>query len=120
MLNKQNREENNWIWSLKDLEYLAFNLFLNFTDSLKFISRKLIYELYQHFQVNPICRGRQEENYPLPTASINKIFELFTVLVDMLVNFAAKYNNIKQLLTRSFDGSDLAQLPCGKKATVGV
>ncbi|MEH2241331.1 hypothetical protein [Nostoc sp.] len=50
---------------------------------------------------------------------VNKIFELFTALVDMLVNFAEEYK-IKQLLTRSFTGSDYAQLACGKKATVGV
>ncbi|WP_375507268.1 hypothetical protein [uncultured Nostoc sp.] len=121
ILNNQNRgEENNWIWFLKDLEYLPFNLFLNFADSLKLISRKLIYELYQQtFQVNPICRGRQEENCPPPTTLVDKIFELFTALADMLVNFAEEYN-IKQLLTQSFNGSDLAQLPCGKKATVRV
>ncbi|MEH2437837.1 MAG: hypothetical protein V7K25_27025 [Nostoc sp.] len=121
ILNNPNRgEQNNWIWSLKDLEYLAFNLFLNFTDSLKFISRQLIYELYQQtFQVNPIYRQRQEENCLPPTAFVDKIFELFTALVDMLVNFAEEYN-IKQLLTWSFDGSDFAQLPCEKKATVGV
>ncbi|MEH2236130.1 hypothetical protein [Nostoc sp.] len=42
---------------------------------------------------------------------VNKIFELFTALVDMLVNFAEKYK-IKQLLTQSFGGSDSTQLPC--------
>ncbi|MBC6432812.1 hypothetical protein FM036_19495 [Nostoc sp. HG1] len=128
ILNKQIREEeNNWIWFLKDLEYFNFNLFLNFTDSLKFnwsdqtlICRQIIYELYRRtFQVNPIYRGRQQENCLLPAALVDKIFELFTALVDMLVNYAEEYN-IKQLLTRSFDGSDFAQLPCGKKATVGV
>jgi len=121
IFNNQNcGKENNWIWSLKHLEYLAFNLFLNFTESLKFISRKLIYELYQQtFQVNPISRGRQEENCPPSPALVDKIFELFTALVYILVNFTEEYN-IKQLLTRSFDGSDFAQLPCGKKATVGV
>ncbi|MBG1257759.1 hypothetical protein [Nostoc commune] len=128
ILNKQIREEeNNWIWFLKDLEYFNFNLFLNFTDSLKFnwsdqtlICRQIIYELYRRtFQVNPIYRGRQQENCLLPAALVDKIFELFTALVDILVNFTEEYN-IKQLLTRSFDGSDFAQLPCGKKATVGV
>ncbi|HYX13904.1 MAG TPA: hypothetical protein VE944_05950 [Nostoc sp.] len=121
ILNNQNREEdNNWIWSLKDLKYLTFNLFLNFISSLKVIYRKLIYELYQQpFQINPIYRGRQEKNCPLSPAFGDKIFELFTALVDILANFAEEYN-IKQLLTRSFDSSDFAQLPCGKKATVGV
>ncbi|BBD65593.1 hypothetical protein NIES4072_07320 [Nostoc commune NIES-4072] len=121
VLNNQNSgKENNWIWSLKYLEYLAFNLFLNFSDSLKFIYRKLIDELYQQtFQVNPIFRGKQEENYPPSTTLVDKIFEIFTALVDMLVNFAEKYN-IKKLLTRSLDGSDFAQLPSEKKATVGV
>ncbi|MCC5659080.1 hypothetical protein LC608_19290 [Nostoc sp. XA010] len=120
-LNNQNREEkSNWIWFLKDLEYLTFNLFLNFTDSLKFIFRKLIYELYwQTFQVNFLYRGRQEKNCPLSPAFGDKIFEIFTALVDILANFAEEYN-IKQLLTRNFDGSDFAQLRCRKKATVGV
>lgn len=121
IFNNQNcGKENNWIWFLKDLKYLAFNLFLNFTESLKFISRKLTYELYQQpFQINPIYRGRQEKNCPLSSAFGDKIFELFTALVDILANFAEEYN-IKQLLTQSLYGSDFAQLPCGKKATVGV
>lgn len=120
LFNNQKREEKNWIWFLKDLEYLAFNLFLNFSDSLKFISRKLIYELYRRsFQVNPIYRGRQKENCLLTTALVDKTFELFTLLVDMVVNFAEEHN-IKQLLTRSLNGSDFAQLCCRKKATVGV
>ncbi|MEH2423769.1 MAG: hypothetical protein V7K48_23535 [Nostoc sp.] len=50
---------------------------------------------------------------------VNKIFEMFTALVDMLVNFAEKYK-IKQLLTRSFGGSDSTQLPCSKQTTFGV
>nr|ADO18988.1 hypothetical protein Nfla_1501 [Nostoc flagelliforme str. Sunitezuoqi] len=112
-------EENHWIWFLGYLEYLGFKLFLNFTESVKFICRQIIYELYrQTFQVNPIYRVRQEESCPLPPALVDKIFELFTVLADMLVNFAEEYN-IKQLLTRSFYGSDFAQLSTGKKATVG-
>ncbi|QFS42939.1 hypothetical protein [Nostoc sphaeroides] len=159
IVNKQIREEeNHWIWFLKDLEFFAFNLFLDFTYSLKFISRQIIYELYRRsFQVNPLYRGKQEESCPLSPAFVDKIFgvaelkyksgcrdvvfirlykdfgimqnhfhtwnqqrqifELFTAL--MVVNFAEQYN-IKKLLTRSFDGSDFAQLLCKKKVTVGV
>ena len=134
-VNKQIREkENHWIWFLKDLKYLNFNLFLNFGDPLKFnwsdrtvICKQIIYELYRRtFQVNPIYQGRQDAegsflsaSLLLPSAFLDKIFELFTALVDMVVNFAEEYN-IKQLLTRSFDGSDFAQFPSNKKATVGV
>ncbi|MCC5607776.1 hypothetical protein LC612_13510 [Nostoc sp. CHAB 5834] len=109
-------EENHWIWFLKYLEYLCFKLFLNFTESVKFICRQIIDELYrQTFQVNPIYQRRQEESCPLPPAFVDKIFGLFTVLVDMLVNFAEEYN-IKQLLTRSFYGSEFAQLPTDEES----
>ena len=108
------------IWLLKDLKYLPFNLLLNFIGSLTIICRQIIYELYQRtLQVNPIYRARQQKNCPLPPAFGDKIFELFTALVDMLVNFAEEYK-IKQLLIRSFDGFDFAQLPCWKKVTLGV
>ncbi|WP_375514296.1 hypothetical protein [uncultured Nostoc sp.] len=126
IVNKQIcKEENHWIWFLKNLEYLAFNLFFNFTDSLKFnlseqtvICRQIIYELYwRTFHVNPIYREKQEENCPLSPAFVDKIFELFTAL--MVINFAEEYK-IKQLLTWSCDGSYFAQLPCEKKAIVGV
>ncbi|MEH1939366.1 MAG: hypothetical protein V7L01_03990 [Nostoc sp.] len=43
---------------------------------------------------------------------VNKTFELFIALVDILINFAEEYK-IKQLLTRSFDGSNFARLLCG-------
>lgn len=189
IVNKQTREEENyWIWFLKDLEYLNFNRFLNFTDSLKFnwseqtlIFRQTIYELYwRTFQVHPIYQlvaiesrksilniffsitppvtqefkvltNREYPDFVNPhllaendhsvhsfetkefIASmhlaedirkqacklVKKVFELFTALVDMLINFAEEYK-IKQLLTRSFTGSDYAQLACAKKATVGV
>ncbi|MEH1839951.1 MAG: hypothetical protein V7L20_14575 [Nostoc sp.] len=121
IFNKQICEEKNYLmWLLKDFKYLAFNLFLNFTDSLTTICRQIIYELYHRtFQVNPIYRARQEKNCPLPPACVNKIFELFTALVDMLVNLAEEYK-IKQLLIGSFDGFDFAQLPCRKKVTVWV
>ncbi|MCC5602961.1 hypothetical protein [Nostoc favosum] len=117
IVNKPIREEeNHWIWFLR---YLNFKSFLNFIGSLKFICRQIIYELYRRtFQVNPIYRVRQEESCPLLPAFVDKIFELSTALVDMLVNFAEEYN-IKQLLTRSFYGSEFAQLPTGKKATLG-
>ncbi|MEH1835007.1 MAG: hypothetical protein V7L29_23850 [Nostoc sp.] len=180
IVNKQiPEEENHWIWFLKNLDYLDFNQFLNFTDSLKFnlsdqtlIFRQTIYELYwRTFQVNPIyklvaiksiksisniffsitARVTQElkvftnREYPYfgnphllaendhsvhsyqkkefiasmhlaedihkqACELVNKIFELFTALIDMLVNFAEEYK-IKQLLTKSFGGSDYAQLP---------
>ncbi|MCC5664554.1 hypothetical protein LC653_11655 [Nostoc sp. CHAB 5784] len=120
IVNKPIREEeNHWIWFLKYLKYLNFKSFLNFTGSVKFICRQIIYELYRRtFQVNLIHRVSQEESWPVSPAFVDKIFELFTALVDMVVNFAEEYN-VKQLLSRSFYGSDFAQLPTGKKATLG-
>ncbi|MEH1874503.1 hypothetical protein [Nostoc sp.] len=134
-VNKQICEEkNHWIWFLKDLKNLDFNLFLNLADSLKFnwsdrtaIFKQIIYQLYRRtFEVNAIYGEKQDTEKSLlsaccllPPAFVDKIFQLFTALVNIVINFAEEYN-IKQLLTRSFDSSDFPQLPCQKKATVGV
>ncbi|MEH2249274.1 hypothetical protein [Nostoc sp.] len=182
IVNKQIcEEENHWIWFLKDLEYLYFNRFSNFTDSLKFNwSDQTVVCRQITFQVNPIYKlvaiesiesiwniflsltapvtqklkvliNREYPYFGNPHllaendhsvhsfetkefivsmhlaedirkqayGLVNKIFEMFTALVDMLVNFAEEYK-IKQLLTWSFGGSDSTQLPCSKQATFGV
>ncbi|MBN3898778.1 MAG: hypothetical protein HWQ41_26965 [Nostoc sp. NOS(2021)] len=175
IVNKQIREEeNHWIWFLNNLEYLNLNLFLNFTDSLKFNwSEHTVICRQISFQVNPIyklvgiesiesisnlflsitapvtqkLKVLTNREYPYFVNAhllaendhnvhshetkefiasmhlaeyihkqacelVNKIFELFTALVDMLINFAEEYK-IKQLLNRSRSHN-------GRGATAGV
>ncbi|MEH2296032.1 hypothetical protein [Nostoc sp.] len=89
--NQIRKEENHWIWVLKNLEDLNFNRFLNFTDYLKInfsdqtvIFRQIIYELYRRtFQVNPIYKLVAIESIE----SISNIFLSITAPITQKLKF---------------------------------